>query len=85
MVEEVSSPKTPLEYLLKYFKEGFVQEDWCGLHLSGETLDPCELDGSSFGVGWPKDKSLDLQAAQVICSVVTTDPGHTNQLSYIDQ
>lgn len=40
MVEGVSSPKTPLEYLVKYFKEVFVQEDWHGLHLSGETLDP---------------------------------------------
>lgn len=82
MVEGVSRPKMPLKYLLKYFKEDFVEEDWCGL---GKTLDPCELDWSSFGVGWPKDKSLNLQAAQSICSVVTTDPGHPNQLSYIDQ
>ena len=45
----------------------------------------CELGWFFSGVGRPKDKSLDLQAAQVFCSVVTTDPGRPNQLSYIDQ
>lgn len=44
----------------------------------------CEIDWLSLRVGWPSKGSLDKVLVSKVFRVITGDPGHPDQFSYID-
>ena len=50
----------------------------------GKVRTLCELKWPTFGVGWPSEGTLDVPMVCRIWHVVTGDPGHPDQFSYID-
>ena len=43
-----------------------------------------QIDWPLFGMGWPSEESLDRELVSKVFRVITVDPGHTDQLLYID-
>ncbi|RWS26387.1 gag protein-like protein [Leptotrombidium deliense] len=43
----------------------------------------CEVDWPSFDVGWPPQGSLDLALAQSVRKIIFGQPGHPDQIAYI--
>ena len=44
----------------------------------------CEDEWPFMGVGWPPEGTMDLNIVQAVYAVVTGNPGHPDQIPYID-
>ena len=79
----LSSQKTPLGCLLRYFKEEFVGEADYGIKFSlGRLRTLCEVEWPSFGVNLPQEGSFDRGLVRNVWKIGT---GHPDQFPYIDQ
>jgi hypothetical protein len=77
------SKGTPLECMLKNFKKGF--NGYYGVKLTPNKLRIlCELDWTTFGIGWPPEGLIDKIVVNAVYRVIVENPGHPDQFPYID-
>lgn len=77
------SMPTVLDCMLKNFKKGYGGD--YGVRMTpGKLRTLCELEWPTFNISWPSEGTLDLAVIQRVYTVVTSNPGHPDQLPYID-
>ena len=64
------SKPTVFECMIKNFRKGFGG-DYGGKLTQNKLKSFCEIDWSSFGVGWPSEGILKLDKVRAVYSVVT--------------
>ena len=69
--------------MVKNFKKGYTGDYGITMSL-GKLKILCELEWSTFGVGWLAKGRLDRSLVQKVWQVVTRDLGHPDQFPYID-
>ena len=77
------SKATVLECMIKNLKKGFGGDYWLkmmpnSLHILSEIKWP------PMGVGWPPEDTMNWKTVEAVYTVVTKEPGHLDQYSYID-
>lgn len=80
-----SVPHTPLEGMLRHFKEAFVSQDY-GIKWSKEKLKTlCDEEWPTFKLGWPIGGTFDPSViTRVHKKVFHPTEGHPDQAPYID-
>uniref|UniRef100_A0A8D2ITB3 Gag protein n=1 Tax=Varanus komodoensis TaxID=61221 RepID=A0A8D2ITB3_VARKO len=85
MGQEQSIATTPLQCLLNNFSDFFERASGFGVSVKPGTLRAlCELEWTSFGVGWPAEGSFDLTPIKNVEAVILGNPGHPDQIPYIE-
>nr|ABD46828.1 gag protein [Reticuloendotheliosis virus]ARM38916.1 gag protein [Fowlpox virus]AIG99438.1 gag protein [Reticuloendotheliosis virus]UJR02111.1 gag protein [Fowlpox virus]UJR02115.1 gag protein [Reticuloendotheliosis virus] len=75
---------TPLECILKNFSDFKKRAGDYGEDVDSFTLRKlCELEWPTFGVGWPKEGTLDFRVVAAVRNIVFGNPGHPDQVIYI--
>uniref|UniRef100_A0A8D2KRZ6 Gag protein n=2 Tax=Varanus komodoensis TaxID=61221 RepID=A0A8D2KRZ6_VARKO len=80
-----SVPTTPLQCLLNNFSDFFKRASGFGVPVKPGTLRTlCELEWTTFDVGWPAVGSFDLILIRNVEAVILGSPGHPDQIPYIE-
>lgn len=78
-------PLTPLECVTKNFSDFLKRAAGFGARVDVFTLKKlCEREWLTFGVGWPRAGSLDLGTCVAVHNVIFGNPGHPDQMPYIE-
>ena len=68
---------------IKKLKKGYVGD--YGVKMTPNCLHIlCEVERPLMGVGWPPENTMNLKIVEAVDIVVTGEPGHPDQYTYID-